>query len=316
MIDLKDKIVYITGINSMVGKAVYKALKCRGAIPVGLSHFECDLLVYEEFIKALELTRPDYVIHCAGFNGGISFNKQFPADIYFRTAQMALNVLRGCQENLVEKVVSVLPSCAYAAFKKNGEPKELLNENEFLDGCPHDSVECHGFAKRILFEYSKQIYKQFGLTYPCVIINNSFGINDSFDVNKTKVVGALIKKFVTAQRDNLPYVELFGTGIARREFVYCDDAGEGIVRTLERYDNPLIPLNIGHGMDVPIALLAILIREFVGYRGEIKYLGGGDGQLKKLLDNTRMKEVLQWSPPTQLTDGLQQTIQWYKENYN
>ena len=157
MIDLKDKRVWATGGSSMVGGEVVKVLRSRGALVFAPTHTKCELLIYDNCVQSITNFRPHYTIHCAGFNGGIHFNKKFPSDIYVRTAQMALNVLHSCMEYQVEKVVSVLPSCAYAALTRFGEPKQLLHEVEFLDGRPHPSVECHGFAKRILFEYSNQI---------------------------------------------------------------------------------------------------------------------------------------------------------------
>lgn len=316
MIDLKNKRVMVTGGESMVGGATAAALEKRGAIVDRVPHHECNLLEFEKIESRIYNFSPKYIIHAAGFNGGLNFNKKFPASIYMRTAEMALNVLCAATVYKIEKVVSILPSCAYSYQDKEGWTRDILTEENFLDGPPHPSVECHGLAKRILFDYSRQLYKQYNLNYVCTVLNNCYGPRDSFDVDKTKVVGALIKKFVDAKRSDAPYVEVFGTGAAKREFIYSEDAGEGVVRVLESYDDPATPINLGSGQDISIGRLAEKIKGLVGYEGHIKYLVEyGDGQLRKLLSDTRTKDLLGWMPTTRIDTGLMKTIQYYEENY-
>lgn len=316
MIDLKNKRVLVSGGQSMVGGAAATALEKRGAIVDRVPHNECDLLDEKQTDVRIRAFRPDYVIHAAGFNGGLNFNKKFPAMIYNRTAQMAINVLTSCAVNNIQKVVSILPSCAYSYQDKEGWTRDILSEENFLDGPPHPSVECHGSAKRILFDYSRQLYKQYNLNYVCTILNNCYGPRDSFDIDKTKVVGALIKKFVDAKRTSAEHIEVFGTGAAKREFVYSEDAGEGIVRVLESYDDPTIPINLGSGQEISIGKLAEKIKGLVGYEGRIKFLVEyGDGQLRKLLSDVRTKDLLQWVPSIRIDTGLMKTIQYYEENY-
>lgn len=316
MIDLKNKRIMVTGGTSMLGACTCKELEKKGALVDEVPHKECDLLDEKDVNKRFSEFMPDMVVHCAGFNGGISFNKQFPATIYYRTAQMGLNVLTACAINDVKKVVSILPSCAYSAFDKDDEPRQLLMEKDFLNGSSHESVFCHGESKRILYNYSRQLHKQFNLNYVCAILNNCMGPRDSFDPDKTKVVGALIKKFVDAKRNGAPHVEVFGTGAAKREFLFSEDAGEGIVRVLESYDDPTLPINLGGGTEISIKKLAEKIKGLVGYEGKIKYLSEyPDGQLRKLLSDTRTKDLLGWSPKTRIDTALKRTIEYYEENY-
>jgi GDP-L-fucose synthase len=316
MICLKDKKVMVTGGQSMIGGATCTALEKRGAIVDRVPHSECNLLEYDKIDYRIYNFSPNYIIHAAGFNGGLNFNKQFPASIYGKTAEMAINVLCAASVYKIPKVVSILPSCAYSYQDKEGWTREILSEENFTDGAPHPSVECHGLAKRILFDYSRQIHKQYNLNYVCAILNNCYGPRDSFDINKTKVVGALVKKFVEAKRTGAPYVEVFGTGAAKREFLFSEDAGEGIVRVLESYDDPTLPINLGSGKEISIKKLAEKISGLVEYDGEIKYLVEyGDGQLRKLLSDVRTKELLNWSPKTRIDIGLMKTIEYYEENY-
>lgn len=317
MIDLEHKKVMITGGGSMIMRAVEKALHKYarwGEVEI-IRHKNCDLTDQSQFRARIKAFQPDYVIHGAGYNGNIQFNQKYMAVIFWRTAQMALNVLSVCSDWRIPKVVSILPSCAYSYADKEGKPKELLREEEFEDGPPHPSVECHGLAKRVLFDYSRMISQQYGLNYVCCVLNNAYGPHDSFDPDKTKVIGGLIKKFVDAQENNLPSVECWGTGSPRREFIYSEDAGEGIVRVLEEYDDFSLPINLGCGYDISIKELAELIAQLVGYKGEIKWdVSKGDGQMKKLFSNIRMKELLRWEPKIHLVTGLSRTITWYKEN--
>jgi GDP-L-fucose synthase len=279
-------------------------------VPLPLRHCEgANLCDFDETMDVFLSLRPDYVIHCSGYNGNIEMNKREPAYIYYRTAQMASNVLTVAKSCKVEKVVSLVSSCSYP------DGLELLKEEEFLNGAPHNSVNAHGFAKRVLFEYSLQLKKQFDLTSVCVILNTCFGPYDSYDLNKTKVVGSLIKRFVDAKEEGLDEVTLWGSGTVRRELCYAADAAVGVVNVLKYYEDTELPINWGMGWDITIKDLAELVCYVVGYTGKIKWdTSKPDGQRKKLLDVTRARKLF---PPHNfriLFDSLSETIQWYKKN--
>jgi nucleoside-diphosphate-sugar epimerase len=183
--------VLITGAKSMIGSAIFAALRSHNyqyIIPI--DHSDGDLTDRIECDSIFERYQPGAVIHCAGYNGGIEFNKKYPSDIYYQTAMMGLNVLNACEFYGVKKIVSLMPSCSYPSSDK------ILYETDFGSGNSHPSVECHGHAKRVLFDYSRQIYKQTeGKCLPvCAVSNNSFGPGDSYDLEKTKFIGAVVKK--------------------------------------------------------------------------------------------------------------------------
>jgi GDP-L-fucose synthase len=319
MRQLKESRVLITGGDSMIGRAVANLLTELDAVPIPIKHgILCtensdtvDLLKGFDADFVLKWHKPDYVIHCAGYNGNISFNKKYPADIYYRTAQMALNVLSACADHGIEKVVSPLASCAY--------PNDaFLNEKNFYDGKPDDTVEAHGLSKRIILDYSRQLFKQRHLMSVCTVFNTCYGPYDSFDLEKTKVASAFIKRFVEARDAGDKEVVCWGTGSPRRELIYCDDAAKAIVNVLLHYENPVLPINIGTQQDVSIKELAELVAEIVGYCGTIVWdVSKPDGQMSKLLSTTTAElyypEVLP-KDFTSLKDGLTKTIKWYENS--
>ncbi len=310
MIELKDKTVIVTGAGSMIGRSVIRKLKERGAKVYGVLHQEWDLLDYSQAIEVFNKVKPDYCIHAAGYNGNINFNKLYPSDIFYNTTVMGVNTLKACAETGVKKVVSILASCAYRSTN------DALKECDFNAGLPDKSVEAHGLSKKALYYYSKQIHKQHNITAVCTVFNTAYGPHDSFNINKTKVAGALIKKFVDASEHGDKEVVCWGTGKPRRELIYCDDAAEGVVQALEKYSDVDFPINIGYNKDISILELAELIADIVDYKGKIVWdLDRPDGQYRKILDSSRMKDYsISIEQPVSLREGLERTIQWYKKN--
>lgn len=310
MINLSGKRVLVTGAASMVGRSIVSALEKEGAIVDEVLHEQCDLLDFQQCLARFEEFKPQYCVHAAGYNGNIGFNKQYPADIFYNTTIIGLNTLKACALVGVEKVVSLLASCAYRSTN------EELKEDEFLNGMPNETVEAHGLSKKTLFYYSKQINKQFGVEAVCTIFNTAYGPYDSYDLNKTKVTGALIKKFTDAAHNKYPEVECWGTGSPRRELIYCDDAACGVVEVLKKYDDVSCPINIGFNQDISIKELAEKISKIVGFEGEITWdKTKPDGQYRKILNAERMKEYnITIQNPSTLDEGLARTIEWYKEN--
>ena len=306
---INNKRIQVTGSESMIGTQICNSLKLRECIVDKVLHEECDLLEKQQIINRIANFKPDYLIHAAGFNGGISFNKEFPATIYYRTVMMGLNVLESCIDTSVQKTVSILASCSYPDIKS----KEF-KETDIWNGKSNNTVECHGMAKRTLLDFSRQISKQHDLYCVCCVLNNSFGPQDSYHPQKTKVIGALIRRFVEAEYNRKKEVVCWGTGSPLREFIYCKDSGEAIVQTLERYNDTELPLNISSGQEISIKELSEMIAEEVGYTGKIVWdTSKPDGQMRKKLNISRMYEYLD-VPITSLRYGLKETIKWYKNN--
>jgi len=311
---MNKNIFIVTGSSSMMGKATIAAIKkfyqdyeivevCR---TTGF-----DLTMFGDSLNKLA---PYYgkiagLFHLAAFNGNVHMNIAQPADFYYNNIKIGLNTLEIARQLEVPKTVSIIPSCSYP------DSNNLLKEKDFLNGPSHPSVDSHGHARRVFFEYSKYLHKQYNFNSVCVVINNSFGIEDSFDEGKTKVIGGLIKRFIDAKLKNTPQVVVWGSGRPMREFIYCMDVGNALVRTFESYNDPTEVLNVGTGTDITIKDLAFLISEIIGYKGEIIFdTTKADGAIKKLMDNTKMKLVLNWEPEILLEDGIKQTVDWYYSN--
>lgn len=310
---LNNKRILVTGASSMIGREVINTLQKRNAGLLYPTHDLLDISQRSEIERFIGKHKPDYIIHLASYNGNLDFNKKYPYDIFFRSSLLAHNLLSTAYSLGVKKVVNILPSCSYGFADSQGNTRDILYEDDFDTSLPHPSVMYHGLARRNTFYLSKALYKQYGFNSVCCVVNNAYG-QEKIDLDKTKVVGSLIKKFVNATNNNEKTITLLGDGSPRREFIHAIDVAEGLVRVLEEFDNPNFVLNIGHGLDISIKELAEIIAKLTGFAGEILW-GSVDqnGQMKKLLDNTRMKTILKWSPKINLLDGLKMTVDWYKE---
>lgn len=271
----------------------------------------------------------DYVFHLAGHNGGIAFNQEKPSDIFLINTQMGLNLLHTAHQAGAKKVVCVVASCAYPENEldyKNltsenwdgyGEvfvPREVMREECFFDGPPHETVEAHAYAKRNLQLACKYLSRQHKFNAVCVCPTTLYGPGDSFDPERTKVMGGTVRRFVEAKDHGLPGVTVWGTGEPRREFLYVDDAARLLVECMLKYDDPFLPLNLGTGQEVSIRELAEAVSAEVLYTGDILYdTTRPDGQSRKRLDTTRMRRALGEFRFTPLEDGIARTVEGYRK---
>ncbi len=252
------------------------------------------------------------VFHLAGWNGGILFNQTYGFDIFSRNTEMAMNILSACLARKVKKVVSVVASCAYPEDSHIPRQREVMVEDDFLDSPPHESVACHGYAKRNLQLASYFINKQYGLNAVCACPTTLYGPGDSFDPDRTKVLGAMVKRFVDAADRNDHEVVCWGSGKAMREFLYVEDAAKMLVQVMEKYDDSELPLNLGTGQEVSIKELAETVARAAGYKGSMRWdTSKPDGQLRKRLDLTRMKQYID-VPITPLEEGIARTVEYYR----
>jgi len=246
-------------------------------------------------------------INLAAKKTNISANSEDPLGIYNDTIRIYQNFYAGAHRYNVGKVIGVVSSCCYP-FNL-----DILSEDKIDSGPTHISVEPHGAAKRECWRLSKFYRQQYGLNSSIICWNNLYGGWDEKSEKYLKVADSLIKRIVEAKMNNVPVVDVWGDGSPRREFLHHIDAAKSIIRFLEVDSNTEL-INIGSGGDISIYDLSYLIKHLAGYQGSIEFLSEmPNGQMKKLLDVSLMKKLLNWEPGISLEDGLKRTINWYKE---
>ena len=295
----------ITGHNSMIGRSLVDLLKKETLILPEREDFDYRHLCDTDYIIREE--KPERVYMLAGVNGSISFNSTNKYDIFKDTVQIGLNTIDSCVKYGVKKVLFIVPSCALQPSDEESFEEDLFN------GQPHPSVACHGFAKRAVNICGNYAREQHGLNFITVICQNSFGPYDRFDPIRGKVVSGLIRRFVDAKNKNLNEIEIWGTGNPLREFIYCKDVAKGLIQIMENYDYS-DPINLTSDFEISIRDLAFVIKEAVGYEGDIIFdTEKPDGQMRKKLNSARMSKYVKINF-TPFEQAIKETVDWYLEN--
>jgi nucleoside-diphosphate-sugar epimerase len=299
--------VLVSGGNSMIGRATIEKLKEKNYDVVGVSRQDCDFLQLDQVRSLFVAHKPDVYISLVGNNGGISYNKNYPFDIFAQTTLTGINGVLASVENGVKRIMYIVPSCAL------NPSEEVSNEQDLYYGRPHQSVECHGLAKRSVVDcinFAVRQYGNSGLWANIIIGQNSFGPYDRFDDERGKVVSGLIRRIVQAKINREDSVVIWGTGKPLREFLYCKDFAAGIVSVLES-ENVKRDIIITSGYEISIKELAEKIKLFSGYEGELVFdITKQDGQMRKRLSREMMDNCLDF-PITDFDVALKETIDWY-----
>jgi len=299
----------VTGGSGFLGSHVVELLEKRGAEVLVPRSREYNLQSLESGLRCFEAFHPQLVIHSAAYYGGIGFNQLYPGKIFYENLVMGASVMEAARRSGVEKFLGVGTACSYPGYLE-GE----LNEDRLWDGPPHESVINYGLTKKMMAVQGWAYKKQYGFNAIHLVLTNLYGPRDTFLEERAHVVSALIKKFVDAKQQRKTEVEVWGTGRPIREFLYVEDCAEGIVRAAETY-NETQPLNVGCGKGTMIRELVEHVQDLTGYQGNVRWnTSKPDGQMKKVLDVTRMRQALGWEPPTDLPTGLRKTIDWYIAN--
>lgn len=309
----KAKKIYIAGSSGMVGSAVkrrleragYKNLICR-------SSQELNLINQAECENFFSQNKPEIVIIAAGKVGGILANDTYRAEFIYNNLMIESNVINSSYLNGVKKIIFLGSSCIYP--KHAPQP---LKEEYLLTASLEQTNEPYAIAKIAGIKLCENYFRQYGCNFFSVMPTNLYGVGDNFDAHESHVIPALIGKFHEAKIQNKPRVTLWGTGTPRREFLYVDDLAEAIRFLMENvdakdvYELGISQLNVGTGVDIEIGKLAVMIKNLVGFEGEIEYDDSKpDGTPRKLLDISRVVRM-GWQPETTLEDGLQKTYEWY-----
>lgn len=306
----ESKRVLVTGGAGFLGSFLVEELVRAGASPVDITvprSRDKDLRVWENCVDVVE--GKDIVIHLAASVGGIGFNQENPATLFFDNAIMGIQLMEAARRGGVGKFVQLGTICAYPKFTP-----VPFREEELWNGYPEETNAPYGLAKKMLLVQAQAYRQQYGFNAIYLLPVNLYGPRDNFDPRSSHVIPALIRKFVEAKESGEDSVTLWGTGKATREFLYVEDAARGIRLAAERYDGPE-PVNLGAGFEISIMDLALLIKELTGFDGRLVWdTSKPDGQPRRMLDTSRAKEKFGFEARTDFREGLKRTIEWYIES--
>lgn len=268
---------------------------------------EYDLVDKEACERLFRSTRPRLVIHMAAKCGGIGANRAAPGDFFYENMAMGMNVVECCRAYDVEKLVLVSTICAYP--KHTPVP---FKEDQLWNGYPEETNAPYAIAKKALVVMAQAYRQQYDLNTITLLPVNLYGPGDDLDLEKNHVIPALIKKFVDARRARSPYVEVWGSGQASREFLYVEDAALGLVLASERYEEP-DPINLGAGFEITIRDLVSKLKELTHYEGDVVWdRTKPDGQPRRCLDVTKAEQCFGFRATTSFDEGLRRTVEWYE----
>ena len=298
----------MTGGSGFLGRAVCASLAARGAgTVVAPTSVEYDLRDADQVAAMFAEAQPDLVIHLAARVGGIGANQARPADLYLENLLMGTYVIEEARHRETPKTVLVGTVCSYPK-----EPPVPFKEEYLWQGYPEETNAPYGIAKLAHLVHAQANRAQYGQSTIYLIPTNLYGPGDKFHPSVSHVIPALIKKCVDAKETGSDHIEVWGTGAASREFLYVDDAAEGVVLAAERYDGA-DPVNLGANRELPIKDLVELIVKLVGFDGEIRWdATKPDGQPRRCLDTARAKKLLGWQAQVSFEEGLKRTIAWWK----
>ena len=307
---LTDKTIVVTGGAGFLGSAVVRHLLRRGVAPervVVVRRRDFDL-VHEEQVKRLyDLHRPDVVIHLAAVVGGIGANRKHPGKFYYQNLMMGALLMEHARLAGLEKFVAIGTICAYPKFTP-----VPFREDDLWAGYPEETNAPYGIAKKNLLVQAQAYRTEYGFNAVYLLPVNLYGPGDNFDPETSHVIPALIRKCLDAVDRGQPSVEIWGTGKATREFLYIDDAAEGVVLATERLETS-DPVNLGAGFEISIKDLAELIARLTGFHGQLVWnTSQPDGQPRRSLETSRAEQLFGFKARTTFEEGLARTIDWYR----
>ena len=301
------KRVVVTGGAGFLGSVVVDGLRERGVEPFVPRSREYDLRREADIGRMLSQARPDLIIHLAAVVGGIGANRKHPGTFFYQNLMMGTLLMEHARRAGVKRFVSVGTICSYPKFTP-----VPFREEELWNGYPEETNAPYGLAKKMLIVQSQAYRQEFGFDAVNVLLVNLYGPGDNFDPETSHVIPALIRKCAEAVETGGPEIVVWGTGGATREFLYVEDAAQGIATALERLEGGE-PVNLGAGHEVAIRDLATMIADHCGFRGRIVWdPSKPDGQPRRCLDTTRARKLLGWTAHTPLDEGLSRTIAWYR----
>jgi GDP-L-fucose synthase len=304
-----DKRVVVTGGGGFLGSFVTERLRERQARDIIIPRkVDYDLRDREAIRQLLHDARPDLVIHLAATVGGIGANREHPAEYFYDNLMMGTQLLHESWQAGVAKFVAIGTVCSYPAFTP-----VPFREEDLWNGYPEETNAPYGLAKKMLLVQSQAYRQQYGYNSIFLLPVNLYGPRDNFDLETSHVIPALIRKFLEAKERGEDQVVAWGDGSPTREFLYAEDAAEGILLAAEHY-NESEPVNLGSAFEISIRDLTEMIARLTGFTGEVVWdTSKPNGQMRRKLDVSRAERAFGFRARTTFEDGLQQTIVWYQQ---
>ncbi|UJF34318.1 GDP-L-fucose synthase [Paenibacillus hexagrammi] len=302
--------IYVAGHRGLVGSAILRKLQSEGySNLVYRNSKELDLRNYGEVRQFFNEENIDYVFLAAAKVGGIVANNDYPADFIRDNLLIQTNIIEAAYQTKVEKILFLGSTCIYPKLAP-----QPLKEEYLLTGELEQTNEPYAIAKIAGIKMCQSYNRQYGTKYISVMPTNLYGPNDNFDLEKSHVLPAMIRKFHEAKERSLPQVEIWGTGTPKREFLHADDLADACLFLMKTYEDDEI-INVGVGDDISIKELAELVQQVVGYEGELYFnTTKPDGTPRKLVDVAKIND-LGWQAKITLEDGVRSAYQWFLDNH-
>ncbi len=308
MIDLAGKRVCVTGGGGFLGSAVVEKLAATGVRDVFVPRRkDYDLTTEAGVARMFRDARPEVLFHLAAVVGGIGANRENPGLYFYENAIMGIQIIEAARVHKVEKTIVAGTICAYPKFTPAPFREETL-----WDGYPEETNAPYGIAKKALLVQCQAYRQQYGMNSIFLLPVNLYGRGDNFDLESSHVIPALIRKCIEARDRGDKKIVCWGDGTPTREFLYVEDAAEGLVAAAQRYEGSE-PVNLGSGAEIHIQDLVELVAKVCGFHGEIVWdASKPNGQPRRLLDTSRAEEGFGFRARTSLEDGLRRTVAWYE----
>jgi len=306
---LPEKRIVVTGGAGFLGKHVVNKLEKEGCQFIFVPRSkEFDLTKEKEIVRMLETFKPDIIIHLAAVVGGIGANQKNPGEFFYKNLIMGVQLMEQARLFGVEKFVAIGTICSYPKFTP-----VPFREDDLWNGYPEETNAPYGLAKKMMLVQSQAYREQYGFNSIFLLPVNLYGPGDNFDLETSHVIPAVIRKFIESSEKGETEVTLWGSGNVTREFIYVEDAAEGIILATKKY-NQSYPINIGSGEEISIKELAARAKVLTKYDGEILWdKSKPDGQPRRRLNTQQAQEKFEFKANTDLMTGLKKTIDWYLE---
>ncbi len=308
--NLAEQKILVTGSSGFLGEPLLRRLRAAGCKWLFTPRSsEYDLRQSADVERLYRDLRPQVVFHLAAVVGGIEANRLNPGRFFYENAIMGIQMMEFARRAGVEKYIALGTICAYP---KHTPPP--FREDDLWSGYPEETNAPYGLAKKMQLVQSQAYRQQYGFDSIYILPVNLYGPRDNFDLGTSHVIPAMIRKYAEAMERGENQVVFWGDGSPTREFLYVEDAAQGLALAAERYDGPL-PVNLGSGQEIAIRELAQLIAEETGFAGEIRWdTSKPNGQPRRCLEVSRARELFGFQASTPLREGLRRTIAWFREN--